>query len=530
MDDDSRFCPECGHQMQPSDPVSFDEGMMTVGGLDTLDNTSTIGPKHSAVPELEAGSVFADRYAIEELIGRGGMGVVYRANDTLSKTTVALKLIRPERLSGANAVERLISEGITARDIRHPNVVAVYDVGSDQGRPFVSMEYLEGQSLRSWHRKKIQAREDVPLRVAARIVAEILDGLKAAHQAGVVHRDLKPENIVLVGEPTEDSAPLKILDFGIARAAGAALESGTGTGLGTPRYMAPEQITNPDAALPSADLYSLSVLFYELLVDVLPQGHWQPPSGGRSDVPAGIDEVIERGLSNRPANRPQSSAAYRAALVNAVNLRGPVPPKRKPGVVGAIPPDSEISPQLMTVLKWSAIALGAFVFLGIIGMMLPDEERPIDPCEGLYGQERAYCRGEIQPEPYVPPDPVPEPVKPQPRYTPTFSDLSGTWNDGLGTDYQMSVDSSGRFSGSGRSADGSLLLRLNGTFNGRNGTYTVQAPEAGLSLQGRLVWDGQCHLNFQTFGPYGQTIFEQGKMHVNHPLNSTTCPRDLTIR
>jgi serine/threonine protein kinase len=151
-------------------------------------------------------------------------------------------------------------------------------------------------------------------------VAEILAGLDAAHKAGVVHRDLKPENVMLTTVPNDQGAQLKILDFGVARAAGAG-DTGA-TSLGTRGYMAPEQITAPDAAQPSADLYSLSVMFYELLVGVVPQGHWQPPSGGRSDVPPAIDKLIERGLANNPRVRPQNVAEYGQLLADAMKSTG----------------------------------------------------------------------------------------------------------------------------------------------------------------------------------------------------------------
>ena len=523
-DDDARFCPECGTDLSGALPDETPATMMTLGGLETLDDTGTRDSRSSSLPALEPGSVFAERYTIEDIIGRGGMGVVYRATDTLSKTTVALKLIRPERLSGANAIERLISEGITARDIRHPNIVAVYDVSSDGNQPFVSMEYLEGDSLRTWHRKKIQAREDVPLRVVGRIIAETLDGLKAAHEAGVIHRDLKPENIILMDEPTDKAAPLKILDFGIARAAGAALESGTGTGLGTPRYMAPEQITNPDTAGPSADLYSLSVLFYELLVDVLPQGHWQPPSGGRSDVPEGIDALIERGLSNRPANRPQTAAEYRQALVDAINLTRPRPTP-KPGPTPTPPPGGDTA----QTLKWVGAGAAAVVGLGIVIALIPDnggyDDPPADPCDGLFGAEYDLCMGwevddvvfepEDEDEIYVPPSPPPPPPS-------IYAPLNGEWNDGLGTIYSVSVSDNGQFSGSGYAPDGTQL-RFSGSFNGTVGSYTITAPAFGMSYPGRLQWDRACHINFQTFDGSGSIIMTQGQMHVNHPPGAP-CP------
>lgn len=531
VDEDARFCPECGFQLQGPHADSSDEGLVTMGGLETLADMPTRDAQSSSSETLDAGSLFADRYVIADIVGRGGMGVVYRATDKLSEKTVALKLIRPERVAGPSAIKKLISEGITARDIRHPNIVAVYDVGETQGQPFVSMEYLGGQSLRAWHRQKVQDREDVPLKVACRIVAEILKGLSAAHEAGVIHRDLKPENIILTGDPSGEAAPLKILDFGIARATGGPQDggTGTGTGLGTPRYMAPEQITNADGAGPAADFYSLSVIFYELLVDVLPQGHWQPPSGGRSDVPLGIDALIEKGLSNRPANRPQTAKEYLDAL-NLAFAGGGLKTDR-----GSVARAQDGFPS-GKIMKWSGIAIGTFVALGVVGMMLPGEETTSGICDDLFGADRADCLGEVWIEPEVTPEPIvretevereplsppapPSPL-PQPR-TPTIADLSGEWADGLGTTYTMRVDQNGQFSGTGLSVDG-FRLNIAGTFSGVNGQYVIQAPELGLSFQGRLAWDRNCHVSFQTFDPYGQTILEQGQMHVNH-VPGGPCP------
>lgn len=507
MEADARFCAECGFDRN-SEPTDF-SAMQTVGGLETVDDT--VVRKGSNVVVLEPGTVFADRYTIEAVIGRGGMGVVYKAADQLTKQTVALKLIRPERLSGTNAIEKLIAEGVTARDIRHPNIVAVYDVGQSDGQPFVSMEYLEGKSLRAWQREQ---QGDVPLRVAARIMAEIMDGLKAAHAAGVVHRDLKPENIIMMSsEPTDEKAPLKILDFGIARATGAALESGTGTGLGTPRYMAPEQITNADSAGPPADLYSSSVMFYELLVGVLPQGHWQPPSGGRSDVPVGIDELIEKGLSNRPANRAQSATEYRQAIVDAVNM----PDTKKPVAFAWDP----------KYAKWGGIAAAAIAGLWLVDLLIPDQ--PGDPCEGLFGQDYDLCMGfiPIGPDPVDPDEDEDEdeedigPFLPPPNQ---YQSLNGDWNLAGGGASQVTVSRSGNISGSGITSDG-FNVSIRGSISGVNGTYTVTAPQIGVSVNAQFIWDRECHLNYRAFDPTGSYITEQGVVHVNHPpVPGIPCP------
>lgn len=467
-----RFCPECGADQQ----VRPMEGMMTIGGLETLDQSQTRSISRDAQPELEAGTEFVGRYIIERVVGKGGMGVVYRAKDKLADKPVALKLIRAERLGGQGAVKRLISEGLTARDIRHQNIVAVYDVGDAGGQPFVSMEYLDGQSLRDWHREKIRQRQNIPLRVAARIIAEILDGLAAAHAAGVIHRDLKPENIILVTDPTEASAPLKILDFGIARVAGATMDSGTGTGLGTPRYMAPEQVTTADTAGPAADLYSLSVIFYELLVDVLPQGHWQAPSGGRSDVPQGIDALIELGLSNRPGSRPQTAKEYRTALVNAVNLAGPRRNTRtkaedSPAVERIKVELPKVDP---SIRKWVAIGSGAVLAVVLIAAMIPT---------GGGGRS-------------------------------ALQELSGQWDDGQGTVYSMNVSSDGSLSGGGSNSYG-YNVQMSGRLNGATGDYTLSVPQIGMTFAGTLRWDRGCHIDYQTRDANNNTV-EQGQFHVNH--------------
>ncbi len=495
MEAGDRFCGECG-----ADQNAGLGSMMTLGGLETLDDTQTRASTRAPMPELPEGAEFAGRYTVQQVVGKGGMGVVYRAHDKLAEKDVALKLIRADRLSGPASVRRLISEGITARDIRHTNIVAVYDVGEAEGQPFVSMEYLKGQSLRDWHREKIRQREDVPLRVAARIVAEVLDGLAAAHGAGVIHRDLKPENIMLVSDPSDISAPLKILDFGIARAAGAGMDSGTGTGLGTPRYMAPEQVTNPDTAGPPADLYSLSVIFYELLVDVLPQGHWQPPSGGRSDVPAGIDRLIERGLANRPANRPQTAQDYRKALVDAVNLNAPPVPGPRP--VGPDHPDAA-GPDWRGAIKWGGIGLGGLFLIAIVAAAVDGGSSGGDyPDYILPGDDD----DDIDPDP--PPETPPSP-------------LDGRWINDSGVTYTVRVATDGSFSGSGTNAFG-MRVQISGRFSGLNATFSLVIPNAETSYTGRMVWDRQCHLSYQLFDS-ASNLADRGLFHVNHPPGAP-CP------
>jgi serine/threonine protein kinase len=513
--DDAEFCPECGARQQ----VNY-SAMQTVGGMETqFDGLPTASPT-DAYEILSPGTVFADRYAIEGTVGQGGMGVVYKAKDEVSGEPLALKLIRPERLSGDVALKRLIDEGITTRKLRHPNIVAVYDVGVSDGQPYVSMEYVEGLSLRSWHREKIQAREDIPLRVAARIIAEILDGLKAAHEAGVIHRDLKPENIILLQEPDDKRAPLRILDFGIARATDASTKTGTGTGLGTPRYMSPEQVTNPDTATPAADLYSLSVLFYELLVDVLPQGHWQPPSGGRSDVPPGIDQLIEQGLSNRPSSRPQSAEEYRARLVAAVNMVVHDPGKSKTPVS-----DGSSNAGFPKWAIWAGAGGSGFVLLMIMLAAIPwgdDGYLPQGPCDHLFGAAYDQClldnslvfdSGGVDDGGSNPPPPPPPPNP--------FENLSGPWTDQWGTYATVSVDRNGRMSGSGRGPDGTSF-NMSGQLSRSSTMGRLSVPAFRMTLDLELRWDGGCHVDYVTYNPDG-SVNAAGRYHANHAPGAP-CP------
>jgi serine/threonine protein kinase len=191
---------------------------------------------------------------------------------------MVLKLIHPDLVTGDEAVKRLMAEGLMARQIRHPNIVAVYDVSQYNGQPYFTMEFVRGGTLRSWLVNGISDGREVSLETAAGLMKSMLAGLSEAHRMGVVHRDLKPENVLLCGDPDAGDYDLKILDFGIAKAIGAAPATRSGGPIGTPIYMAPEQMTSADAVGPQADIYSLSVMLYELLMDAPPQGRWDAVS------------------------------------------------------------------------------------------------------------------------------------------------------------------------------------------------------------------------------------------------------------
>ena len=318
-------------------------GTTTGGGGGTL--PSTPGPAGAAAgldaptlqiqptkgAAMQRGDVFADRYEILGTLGKGGMGVVYRARDRQLDEVVALKLLRPEALAtDKTLLERFKQEIKLARRITHRNVLRTHDFGETGGVPFISMEYLEGVTLKDL----VKNRGALPLGVGLSIAKQMCHGLGAAHETGVVHRDMKPQNMLILPETGE----LKIMDFGISRVS--SVEPGTsglttaGTVMGTPDYMPPEQAQGKQADFRS-DIYSLAVVFFETFTGKLPfkgdnpmavvVAHIQQlPPKPRSVNPklsAELEALILKGLAKDPAKRWQTTDELLEAL-SALSVKG----------------------------------------------------------------------------------------------------------------------------------------------------------------------------------------------------------------
>ena len=287
--------------------------------------------------KIRAGTRVGGRFVIERPLGAGGMGAVYLARDEQLGEQVALKVIAGVALLDPGSAERLRREASMARRISHPNVVRMHDLGEEHGMLYVSMEYVAGESLAA----RIQRLGTLTPAQLLPIAVQLCEGLGAAHSAGVVHRDLKPANILL------DAADrVKLIDFGIARGDLHAGMTATNMVVGTPEYMAPEQVKG-GAVDARTDIYALGAVLYHALTGRPPfrgdtpiavglahvQDPLTPPRQLRPDLPAQWDSVITRALEKTPAARFPSVQAVQAAL----NATGPAADAEAPTWQGPTP-------------------------------------------------------------------------------------------------------------------------------------------------------------------------------------------------
>jgi serine/threonine protein kinase len=394
----ARFCAKCGKPIEGADPDAT-----VLGDAAILDaNQETIAPDlpppamatprqapshsrpRSAPPSnptlttsdpigggrFAPGAIVAERYRIVALLGRGGMGEVYRAEDLRLSQVLAIKFL-PEALSqDESALARFHSEVRVARQVSHPNVCRVFDIGDADGMPFLTMEYVDGEDLSSLIRRIGRLPQDKAIEVSRQICA----GLAAAHERGVVHRDLKPANVMLDG-----AGKARITDFGLAGVA--ANIQGAEVRAGTPAYMAPEQLAGKEVTVKS-DIFSLGLVMYEVLTGrraydaaTLPElmksreeGTITNPSTIVKDLDPLTERVILRCLDKDPAKRPASALQVAAALpggdpLAAALAAGETP---SPEMVAAAGTTEEMQPRLAIACLATVLALIAISsYLGL---------------------------------------------------------------------------------------------------------------------------------------------------------------------
>lgn len=328
----ARFCPSCGRDTQVDSRESAPEP--------ARESSRRGSGEFEQLPPLRiAPGTRISVYRVEDVIGEGGMGVVYRAYDEALDRVVALKCLHTNLAGDADIRRRFEREARVLRSYSHPGVVSVYDFVEHDYLLAMVMELVEGPSLVQHLQKWLG---HMPLEEIRHLFRGVLDAVQAGHKAGVIHRDLKPENI-LVTNNGQELRP-KIVDFGIARILEGTTYTMTGAFLGTCCYMSPEQVQRPHAADPRSDIYSLGVTLYQLCTGRLPfeGNHFavmmahvneapRRPSELRGDIPPALEQLILDALAKDPGARPQSCRIFRERLEAALPERTPSqPPSTRP--------------------------------------------------------------------------------------------------------------------------------------------------------------------------------------------------------
>ncbi|MFQ5606609.1 MAG: protein kinase, partial [Candidatus Zixiibacteriota bacterium] len=304
-------------------------------------------------------------YKILEKLGSGGMGEVYLAEDTRLERKVALKFLPPDYSDDAEFKSRFQHEAKATAALNHPNVVTVHDFGEHEGRMFIAMEHLSGQSL-----KELIESGSLTLKRALDVVVEICEGLAAAHKAGVVHRDIKPANIIVT-----DEGRAKILDFGLAKSQRATTETKVGSTIGTTQYESPEQSRGEESDQRS-DIFSLGVVVYEMITGKLPfSGEYEaavryaithetpePLERFKTDIPPELQRIIDKALEKDPEDRYQ---AVSDLLVDFRRLKRDTGPRSRTTPAperSREPGGKRVSPILVTTLIVLVVVAGYFVW------------------------------------------------------------------------------------------------------------------------------------------------------------------------
>jgi predicted Ser/Thr protein kinase len=383
-------CPHCGTERpgdNPSEPCPgcllkmASSKVSAASQLDAPTLPSHSGQRFTPPTPQELDKLFSN-LEIQSMIGCGGMGAVYRARQPELDRLVAVKIL-PQVTANAEAYEqRFLREARALAKLNHPNIITIFDFGKAQGLYYFVMEYVDGVTLRdAISGGNLQPKD------ALAIVSQLCDSLQFAHEEGIVHRDIKPENILI-----DQRGRVKVADFGLAKLMGqeATSENLTATQqvMGTMRYMAPEQMSGTKQIDHRADIYSLGVVFYELLTGELPLGWFAPPSK-KAAIDVRLDEVVLRTLESEPSRRYQHASELKSAVTS---ISGTTPQPQPVTVASAptTPPapgtSSVIVHKLLDVtdtknrrLYFIAEAIAALLLVAAILTWLTSTAKPLAP-------------------------------------------------------------------------------------------------------------------------------------------------------
>jgi len=397
--DTKPICSVCGKPVAPNAPEGLCPECLLKAGLGTgVDIGQDTGGKTSRFtpPKIEELAAKFPQLEILEFTGQGGMGAVYKARQKQLDRVVALKIL-PPRAGGPAFAERFAREARALAKLNHPHIVTLYEFGQSDGLFYFLMEYVDGVNLR-----RLLSNSRISPHEALAIVPQICEGLQFAHDSGIVHRDIKPENILL-----DKKGQVKIADFGVAKMIAESLTEAAektvatpgelteaGSTIGTPQYMAPEQIKNSAEVDHRADIYSLGVVFYQMLTGKLPSGKIEPPSR-KVRIDVRLDEVVLRALEKEPQRRYQHVSEMGTA-VETISVSS----AKQPLVKGAL--------KVMAWTKTKTAIVGvAIALLGIGATVIV--------VHALASRTQAPLPNDISIQP------------PSPAVSPTAAAFSGAW-------------------------------------------------------------------------------------------------------
>ncbi len=349
-------CPACGATIPDGAPQGLCPKCLLAGVGRTIDVSVQASEAHGPPPLADVAAAFP-QLEIVDLIGMGGMGCVFKARQPKLERFVALKLLPTRFATDPSFRERFSREARVLARLNHPNIVSVFDFGEAGGFFYLLMEFVDGANLR----QAMRAGRFTPDQALA-IVPKICEALQFAHSEGILHRDVKPENILL-----DTKGRVKIADFGIAKLVGEPQPvtqlTATGAAIGTPQYMAPEQIEHPEAVDHRADIYSLGVVFYEMLTGELPIGRFAPPSK-KTPMDPRVDEVVLRALEKEREKRYQSAGEVKTSVEHLTA------PPNSPGASAPAPAFSPVEDFILCPPRLPRMAKAIIVYTLVVAPLM----------------------------------------------------------------------------------------------------------------------------------------------------------------